>query len=257
MYDCQRREVGDAADRDHGRRPRNLGRSPWAARKKVLAEQGDDRLRRLDHGARADNDATLPILADGIKWLGYVPKAHILWNLGLLRRRGLGRAVVLDLREPVSGRFAWVRFSRPTAAPAAHRRQPPLRQGQRRQPAAAGASGCLGGAVLHGHRRFAASSTDDGDRDLLPAGTRSPSAASLLRERQCAGVGRPVSFTAASLRSWLMTGEVRTYNTRGGYFNQISPATPVFSGGLAPGSSWRRSLYRSRRQAIQAANSGG
>ena len=31
------------------------------------------------------NDATLPILADGIKWLGYVPKAHILWNLGVLR----------------------------------------------------------------------------------------------------------------------------------------------------------------------------
>jgi len=28
------------------------------------------------------NDATIPILADGIKWLGYVPKLHILWNLG-------------------------------------------------------------------------------------------------------------------------------------------------------------------------------
>src|SRR5258705_8191845 len=28
------------------------------------------------------SDATLPILADGIKWLGYAPKAHLLWNLG-------------------------------------------------------------------------------------------------------------------------------------------------------------------------------
>lgn len=28
------------------------------------------------------NDATIPILADGIKWLGYVPKRKILWNLG-------------------------------------------------------------------------------------------------------------------------------------------------------------------------------
>ena len=28
------------------------------------------------------SDATIPILADGIKWLGYLPKAHLLWNLG-------------------------------------------------------------------------------------------------------------------------------------------------------------------------------
>ena len=28
------------------------------------------------------NDATIPILADGIKWLGYLPKRKILWNLG-------------------------------------------------------------------------------------------------------------------------------------------------------------------------------
>ncbi|HET9833410.1 MAG TPA: hypothetical protein VFP91_16940, partial [Vicinamibacterales bacterium] len=28
------------------------------------------------------NDAMIPILADGIKWLGYVPEKHILWNLG-------------------------------------------------------------------------------------------------------------------------------------------------------------------------------
>ena len=28
----------------------------------------------------AINDATIPILADGIKWLGYAPKKHLLWN---------------------------------------------------------------------------------------------------------------------------------------------------------------------------------
>ena len=31
--------------------------------------------------------------------------------------------------------------------------------------------------------------------------------------------------------TWLVTGETRTYNLRGGYFNQISPARSVFSGG--------------------------
>ena len=31
--------------------------------------------------------------------------------------------------------------------------------------------------------------------------------------------------------SWLATGETRAYNTRGGYFNQVSPARSVFQGG--------------------------
>ena len=46
------------------------------------------------------SDATLPILADGVKWLGYVPRARILWTLGRDRRRIVGGAVVLQLREP-------------------------------------------------------------------------------------------------------------------------------------------------------------
>jgi len=28
------------------------------------------------------NDASIPILADGIKWLGYVPEHKFLWNIG-------------------------------------------------------------------------------------------------------------------------------------------------------------------------------
>jgi len=29
------------------------------------------------------SDATIPILADGVKWLGYAPKLGLLWNLGV------------------------------------------------------------------------------------------------------------------------------------------------------------------------------
>ncbi len=28
------------------------------------------------------SDATIPILADGIKWIGYAPEKHLVWNLG-------------------------------------------------------------------------------------------------------------------------------------------------------------------------------
>ena len=52
------------------------------------------------------NDATVPILADGIKWLGYAPKAHLLWNLGVLRRLAVGRT---DASPPTTTRWsaAW------------------------------------------------------------------------------------------------------------------------------------------------------
>ena len=34
-----------------------------------------------------------------------------------------------------------------------------------------------------------------------------------------------------AVATWLITGETRTYNTRGGYFNQIAPRRPVIAGG--------------------------
>jgi phosphate-selective porin OprO and OprP len=41
----------------------------------------------------------------------------------------------------------------------------------------------------------------------------------------------PVFHGGDVVASWLVTGETRAYNTRGGFFNQVSPARPVFEGG--------------------------
>jgi phosphate-selective porin OprO/OprP len=43
--------------------------------------------------------------------------------------------------------------------------------------------------------------------------------------------GDPFFHGGDAFVSWLATGETRVYNTRGGYFDQISPARPVFEGG--------------------------
>ena len=43
--------------------------------------------------------------------------------------------------------------------------------------------------------------------------------------------GNPFFHGGNVVMSWLSTGEVRAYNTRGGFFNQISPLRPVFQGG--------------------------
>jgi phosphate-selective porin OprO/OprP len=43
--------------------------------------------------------------------------------------------------------------------------------------------------------------------------------------------GDPFFHGGEVVMTWLLTGETRVYNTRGGFFNQVSPARPVFQGG--------------------------
>jgi phosphate-selective porin OprO/OprP len=43
--------------------------------------------------------------------------------------------------------------------------------------------------------------------------------------------GDPVFHGGDAVVSWLLTGETRAYNTRGGFFNQVSPARTLFEGG--------------------------
>jgi len=41
----------------------------------------------------------------------------------------------------------------------------------------------------------------------------------------------PLFHCGDVVMTWLATGETRVYNTRGGFFNQVSPLRPVFQGG--------------------------
>ena len=43
--------------------------------------------------------------------------------------------------------------------------------------------------------------------------------------------GNPFFQGGQVVMSWLATGEIRPYNTIGGFFDGISPARPVFQGG--------------------------
>ena len=52
-----------------------------------------------------------------------------------------------------------------------------------------------------------------------------------IQKADAAEVGDPLFHGGDVAVSWLATGETRTYNTRGGFFNQVSPARTVFGGG--------------------------
>jgi phosphate-selective porin OprO/OprP len=56
------------------------------------------------------NDATIPILADGIKWLGYAPKIHLLWNVGAIRRLLSEGQGFSTYDNQFVGRVAWLPY---------------------------------------------------------------------------------------------------------------------------------------------------
>jgi len=52
-----------------------------------------------------------------------------------------------------------------------------------------------------------------------------------LQQADAPQSGNPLFHGGDAVATWLLTGETRSYNTRGGFFNQISPARTVFEGG--------------------------
>jgi phosphate-selective porin OprO and OprP len=54
------------------------------------------------------SDATIPILADGIKWLGYSPKYHFLWNAGYFNDVLSHEQTFSTYSSQEVGRFVWL-----------------------------------------------------------------------------------------------------------------------------------------------------
>jgi phosphate-selective porin OprO/OprP len=178
-------------------------------------------------------DATIPILADGVKWLGYVPERGLLWNIGLYGdwlsenesfssydHQFIARVAWLPIASETEGTLAHIGInfrqgkpdegqlrvrSRPEAFPAPYFVDTDTFPAERSRIAALEAY-YRSGPWLFGSEYFVASvdSPETGDPTFH---------------------GGDVAVT------WLITGETRAYNTLGGYFKSVSPARTVFEGG--------------------------
>jgi phosphate-selective porin OprO/OprP len=179
------------------------------------------------------SDATIPILADGIKLLGYAPKAHLLWNLGYYvdwlsegqsfstyEHQAVGRLAWVPVVEDgggkllhlgVSGRYGKVKDgtikmrSRPEAFPAEYFVDTgdfPATDTKMLQVEAYYRPGPL----LFGTEYF---------RQYVDAPAE----------------GNPTFQGGDVVMTWLVTGETRPYNTRGGFFGYVSPKRTLFHGG--------------------------
>ena len=179
------------------------------------------------------SDATLPILADGIKWLGYLPKARVLWNLGVYGDVLSERQTFSTYRNQLSGRIAWLpvmssdgkrllhlgfsgRYGKPKDDALRLRARP----------------GAWPAPYFVDTSQFAAKSTTmTGLEVYYRPGPWTFGSEWFFQHVDAPEAGDPFFHGGEAFASWTITGETRTYNTRGGYFNQISPSRSIYGGG--------------------------
>src|ERR1700761_7877531 len=179
------------------------------------------------------SDATIPILADGFKWLGYTPKHGFLWNFGYYNdwlshvqnfstyhNQTVLRVVWLPIRSDLKREVLHLGVNLRNGSP---------EQGQiqfRSRPEAFPAPYFVDSG------KFAATNTKMAGYEayyrkgplLLGSeywwvGTTAPS------------VGSPTIHGGDFVAAWCVTGEARAYNTVQGAFREVIPKRPVFSGG--------------------------
>jgi phosphate-selective porin OprO and OprP len=179
------------------------------------------------------SDATIPILADGIKWLGYVPNRGFLWNLGVYidwlskeqtfssyHTQAVARVAWLPIASEKSGTLLHLGLSLRYGKPEDDTLR--LRSRPEANPApyfidtgdfATPNTRMLGGEVYYRPGRF-----------LFGAEY-------FLQKASSPQNGDPLFHGGDLVMTWLVTGETRAYNTRGGFFNAVSPTKTVFEGG--------------------------
>jgi phosphate-selective porin OprO/OprP len=179
------------------------------------------------------SDAAIPLLADGIKWLGYLPNRHLIWNLGVFTDWLSEEQSFSYYDYQVAGRVAWVPMVSDSA-----------------------------GTLLHLGASFQVGKPDDGFLQLkskpeasdapnfIDTGKFPATSATLvgieayyrpgpwlfgteyyLEKASSTEAGNPLFNGGDIAATWLVTGETRSYNTVGGYFRGVSPARTVFKGG--------------------------
>jgi phosphate-selective porin OprO/OprP len=168
-----------------------------------------------------------------VKWLGYAPKQHILWNVGFFGDGFSDGQSFSTYENQFVGRIAWLPIMSDETDKLLHIglnfRYGSPNNGQirfRSRPESFAAPYFIDTGS------FPAANTKITDLEIYYR----PGPLLIGTEYIVAWVnspqkGDPIFNGGDVVVTWLPTGEVRSYNTRGGFFNQVSPTRPVFQGG--------------------------
>jgi len=180
------------------------------------------------------NDATVPLLADGFKWLGYLPKHGFMWNVGYYNDIFSKGQSFSSYSSQEVARLAWLpiravsdthsllhlgmnfRYGKPVENALRLRSRPeaflaPYFVDTGKFPAT---STFMTGPEVYYRRRNWLFGSEYWIQKVSSPSTRNP------------------FFSGGDVvATWVITGETRTYNTVGGFFRAVIPQRPVFSGG--------------------------
>ncbi len=176
--------------------------------------------------------STVPLLADGIKWMGHLPKRHLLFNLGWYTDVLSEGQSFSSYDHQFVARVGWL----------------PIRQDQGTllHVALAGRYGLVNDRTLRLRSRpelnvapyfvdtesFAAHDTRlaQGEVYYRP-GSWLFGTEYFVQRINALDAPDPLFHGGDAVASWLITGETRRYNTAGGYFLAVSPKRTVLQGG--------------------------
>jgi phosphate-selective porin OprO/OprP len=179
------------------------------------------------------SDAAIPLLADGVRYLGYSPKAHLLWNVGAFTDWLSKNETWSYYQHQVVGRLAYVRMDTDSSGDLFHlgaavhvgtprndtlqlRGRPEVNAAPNfvdtgKFPATQGRIGGLEAYYRHNSLLFGSEYYGDWTTS--------------------AQTGNPAFNGGDATATWLITGETRSYATPSGVFQEITPKRPLFNGG--------------------------
>jgi phosphate-selective porin OprO/OprP len=185
------------------------------------------------HERATAGDAMLPILADGVKWLGYLPKIGMSWSMGwygdsysdkesfsTMDHEQVARVAWLPIREDIGHTVLHLGVSLRHGTP--ENRQLRLRS----RPESFQAPYVIDTGV------FAAESMNmSGLEAYYRSGPLLLGSELFFQNVDSVSTGNPQFNGGEVFIAWNVTGETRPYKPAGGYFLAVSPSRPVGKGG--------------------------
>ena len=175
----------------------------------------------------------IPLLADGIKWLGYIPSRHLIWNVGVFTdwlseketwsyfdQQVVGRVAYVPFVSDSSGTLLHLGFAVETGKPDNGQRQ------LRSKPEVSHAPYIIDTGKIPSDR-----STLFGPEIYFRRGPVLVGSEYYWEKIHSPETGNPTFQGGDVSVVWNATGETRRYNTVGGYFKAVSPTQTVFEGG--------------------------
>ena len=181
------------------------------------------------------NDAFLPILADGVKWMGYVPSGKFVYRLGWFNDTRSENESFNKNDNQFAARAVWLPFAKQEEEKGLLHLALQVRYGEaddgqfrfRSKPEAYAAQDyAIDTGLFDAHHSVAY-----GVEAYYRPGPWVFGTEYFFNLVSAEQSGDPDFHGGEIFAAYILTGETRPYNARGSYFTAVSPARSVFEGG--------------------------